>query len=152
MNTHSGLTLVEIAIVILIAALIIGTVTPVYLHIIENKRIDLAVDEITRLQKDIDRFGRRNMRFPNDLAEVYPTVPVDPWGNPYQYINIKNAISPAMINPRTDNNLKRLNADYDLYSDGRDKTSLSPVSANESRDDIIRAKNGNYVGIASEYR
>jgi general secretion pathway protein G len=152
MNQHAGLTLVEIAIVILIAALIVGTVTPVYLHIIENKRNDLAVTEITGLQKDIDRFGRRNMRYPNDLAEIYTSIPVDPWGSPYQYTNIKNASSPALINPRSDNNLKRLNADYDLYSDGRDKASLSPVSASESRDDIIRAKNGNYIGLASEYR
>jgi general secretion pathway protein G len=152
MKQYSGLSLVEIAIVILIAALIVGTVTPVYLRIIENKRTDLAITEITGFQRDIDRFGRRNMRYPQNLAEVYPAAPIDPWGNPYQYTNIKNAISPGSVNPRTDNNLKRLNADYDLYSNGPDKTSLSPVAANESRDDIIRAKNGNYVGIASEYR
>lgn len=151
MNRCSGLTLVEIAIVILIAALVIGTVTPVYLHIIEKKRIDLAVSEITRFQRDIDRFGRRNARFPADLTEAFGTPPVDPWGTPYRYTNIRNNTG-ATINPRTDANLKTLNADYDLYSDGPDKTSLSPIGANESRDDIIRAKNGNYVGTAAEYR
>lgn len=152
MKPYPGFTLVELAMVILVAALIIGTTIPVYLHIIDNKRMDLAVTEITGFQKDIDRFGRKNARYPQSLAEIYPNSPVDPWGNPYKYTNIKNAVAPGMINPRTDMNLKRLNADYDLYSDGADKTSLSPVSANESRDDIIRANNGNYIGVASKYR
>ncbi len=152
MNPYSGFTLLELAIVVLVAALIIGTSTPVYMHIIDNKRIDLAVAEISGLQKDIDRYGRKNSRFPDSLTKIYPTSPVDPWGNPYKYINIKNAVAPGMLNPRTDMNLKRLNADYDVYSDGADKTSLSPVAANASRDDIIRARNGNYIGVASKYR
>ena len=146
-----GITLVELAIVVLIAALIIGTITPVYLHIVENKRTDLAINEITRFQKDIDRFNRRNARFPADLAEAFGSVPIDPWGNGYHYTNIRNNTG-ASIGPRTGDNLKPLNADYDLYSDSPDKASLSPIGASESRDDIIRAKNGNYVGIATDYR
>jgi len=152
MSTSSGFTLLELAIVVLVAALVIGTVTPVYLHIIDNKRIDLAVNEISGFQKDIDRFGRRNARFPETLNELYPVPPLDPWGNPYRYTNIRNATSSGTINPRTDNNLKPLNADYDLYSNGPDSISLSPVAASESRDDIVRAKNGNYIGVAREYR
>ncbi len=152
MKSASGFTLLELAIVVLVAALIIGTVTPVYLHIIDNKRTDLAVNEISGMQKEIDRFGRRNARLPENLNELYPDPPLDPWGNPYRYTNIRNAITPGAINPRTDNNLKPLNADYDLYSDGPDRVSLSPVAASESRDDIIRAKNGNYIGVAMEYR
>lgn len=151
MKCCSGITLVELAVVILIAALTIGTVTPVYLHIVESKRTDLAISEISRLQKDIDRFNRRNVRFPNDLTEVFATTPIDPWGNPYRYTNIRNQTG-ATVNPRTGENLKQLNADYDLYSDGPDKISLSPIGANESRDDIIRANNGNYVGTVGEYR
>lgn len=151
MKRCSGITLVELAIVVLVAALIIGTITPVYLHIVERKRTDLAISEITRLQKDIDRFNRKNARFPADLTEAFGTAPVDPWGMPYHYTNIRNNTG-AAANPRTGVNLNRLNADYDLYSDGPDQDSLSPIGANESRDDIIRAKNGSYVGIASEYK
>lgn len=147
----SGITLVELAIVLLIAVLIIGTVTPVYFQIIESKRTDLAIAEITRMQKDIDRFGRKNARLPADLTELSGSTPADPWGNPYRYVNIRDNTS-AMVNPRTDNNLKRLNADYDLYSEGPDKTSLSPIGAGESRDDIIRARNGNYIGVARDFR
>ena len=150
-KAYSGITLVELAIVLLIAVLIIGTITPVYFHIIESKRTDLAIAEITRMQKYIDRFGRKNSRLPADLTELTGSAPMDPWGNPYRYINIRDNTS-AAINPRTTDNLKRLNADYDLYSDGPDKSSLSPIGANESRDDIIRARNGNYIGIARDLR
>ena len=147
-SPQSGITLIELTLVILIATLIIGIVTPAYLRIIDKKRTDLAMTEITSLQKDIDRFGRRNARFPSSLTEIYPAIPVDPWGNPYKYTNVKNDGGSL----RTDMNLKSLNADYDLYSDGPDKTSLSPVSASESRDDIIRAKNGGFIGVASGYK
>jgi general secretion pathway protein G len=140
---------VEFAIALLVAALIFGTMTPVYLHIIEKKKIDLAAEEISRYQRDIDRFNRKHTRYPADLAEVYPHPPMDPWGQPYKYLNIKNG-QPG--NPRTGNNLARLNADYDLYSDGPDGLSLSPIGAGESRDDIIRAKNGAYTGVAADFR
>jgi len=144
-------TIVEFAIVLLIVALVFGTITPVYFHIIEKKRIDYAMDEITKFQRDIDRFSRKNNRYPDALTEIYAIAPVDPWGAPYKYLNIKN--SPAgSVNPRTNNNLARINADYDLYSEGPDTMSLSPIAASESRDDIIRGRNGNFVGTAADYK
>jgi hypothetical protein len=51
--------LIELPMVLLVAALIIGTLTPVYLHIIKSKRIDRAIDEINSIQQDIDRFHRK---------------------------------------------------------------------------------------------
>lgn len=143
-----GLTILELTIVIIITALVIGTATPAYLHIVESRRIDFTINEITDMQRDIDRFSRRNNRYPDNLTEIYPTVPFDPWGNTYKYLNIAT----SQANPRTDNNLKPVNSDYDLYSEGPDTISLSPIQANESRDDIIRAQNGNFVGVAADFR
>jgi len=148
---HSkAFSLPEFAIVILIAALVIGTVTPAYLKIIEKKRIDYAINEITELQRDINRFERKFNRYPNDLSEIYPAIPIDPWGTPYNYVNIRNA--QGMVNARTYNNPAPINGDYDLYSAGPDKQTLSPLSASESRDDIIRGRNGNFIGIATDFR
>lgn len=149
-HSQRGITIIEFCIALIIVALVIGTVTPVYLRIIEKKRMDLSISEITELQRDINRFQRRQNRFPNDLTEIYPTIPLDPWGTPYHYMNISNAQGTA--NTRTDNNLKPFNGDYDLYSAGPDKISLSPISAAESRDDIIRARNGSFIGIATDLR
>jgi general secretion pathway protein G len=151
LSTERAFTLIEFAIVVLIAALVIGTVTPVYLHIIDEKKTDYAVDEITRMQRDIDRFSKKNGRYPDTLAEIFTTVPLDPWGTPYRYLKLKGP-SPGQGNPRVNNTMARINSDYDLYSDGPDQASLSPVSASESRDDVIRARNGNYIGVAAELR
>ena len=44
-----------------------------------------------------------------------------------------------------------LNTDYDLYSMGRDGKSKTPLTASESHDDIVRALDGEFVGLASEF-
>jgi general secretion pathway protein G len=52
---------------------------------------------------------------------------------------------------RKDRNLVPLNSDYDLYSQGPDGNSVSPLTAAASQDDIIRANNGGFVGKAEDY-
>jgi general secretion pathway protein G len=44
-----------------------------------------------------------------------------------------------------------VNSDYDLYRSGKDGASQPPLSPQASRDDIVRAQNGAYMGLASEY-
>ena len=44
-----------------------------------------------------------------------------------------------------------LNSDYDLYSIGADGESKKTLSAPASYDDVIRALDGAYVGLASEF-
>jgi general secretion pathway protein G len=44
-----------------------------------------------------------------------------------------------------------LNADYDLYSNGADGLTVKNIGDADSADDIIRANNGAYIGLASEY-
>ena len=146
-----GITLVEFSIALFVVVLIFGTATPAYLYLVDKGRTDKAVDEIKEMQRDVDRFRRKNNRYPDILTEIYPGLPIDPWGNPYQYLNIKNAPLPGAINPRTDNNFIKLNVDYDLFSEGADTESLSPIGASDSRDDIIRGKNGDFVGLAIDY-
>ena len=52
---------------------------------------------------------------------------------------------------RRDRFLKPLNSDYDLYSVGKDGESKRNLDARKSWDDVIRAVNGLYVGLASEF-
>ena len=44
-----------------------------------------------------------------------------------------------------------LNSTYDLYSKGKDGASAGPLTAQSSGDDIIRANDGGYIGLASGY-
>ncbi|MEJ2327300.1 MAG: type II secretion system protein GspG, partial [Chromatiaceae bacterium] len=80
-------------------------------------------------------------------------VPPDPWGNPYKYLNIQTAKSDpsALGKVRKDRSLHPLSSDYDLYSMGADGRSAPALTAQVSRDDIVRARNGEFVDLALNY-
>jgi general secretion pathway protein G len=52
---------------------------------------------------------------------------------------------------RNDRFIVPLNCDFDLYSKGKDGKSVPRLSDEVSIDDIIRANNGTYIGLACEY-
>ena len=52
---------------------------------------------------------------------------------------------------RKDKNLVPINSDYDLYSMGPDGISVSPLTAKASQDDIVRGRNGKFIGVATDY-
>ena len=74
---------------------------------------------------------------------------MDPWGSPYVYVNYADSGSKSLI--RKDHFLHPLNSEYDLYSIGPDKKSSAPITAKDSYDDVIRADDGAFVGLASDY-
>jgi general secretion pathway protein G len=44
-----------------------------------------------------------------------------------------------------------INSDYDLYSLGADGESRPQLHSAVSRDDVIRARDGGYVGLAENF-
>jgi general secretion pathway protein G len=52
---------------------------------------------------------------------------------------------------RKDKNLVPINSEYDLYSVGPDGDSVPPLTAQPSRDDIVMANDGKFIGLASDY-
>ena len=71
----------------------------------------------------------------------------DPWGHAYQYLNHATAKGKGAF--RKDKRIVPINTDYDLYSMGKDGQSVAPLTAKASRDDIVRANDGRFVGLAS---
>jgi len=61
------------------------------------------------------------------------------------------AASGGVTKPRKDRFLTPINSDYDLYSMGPDGESNEPLTVPVSRDDIIRASDGAYVGVAENF-
>jgi len=53
--------------------------------------------------------------------------------------------------PRKDRFLVPINTDYDLYSRGADGESEKQLDRKVSRDDVIRAANGSYFGLAENF-
>ena len=69
-------------------------------------------------------------------------------GNPYEYLAF---VSDQPGKVRKDHALHPLNSTYDLYSKGKDGASQAPLTAQASRDDVIRANDGSFFGLASTY-
>ena len=88
-------------------------------------------------------------QYPPSLATLGLDAMVDPWGNPYQYLDLQDPANGGQA--RKDHNLHPINTYFDLYSMGPDGQSNKPLTAQASRDDIIWANDGNFVGIAADY-
>jgi general secretion pathway protein G len=52
---------------------------------------------------------------------------------------------------RKDHKLNPINSDFDLYSTGRDGQTKTQITNKDSLDDIIRANDGGFVGLARNY-
>lgn len=147
-SASAGFTLIEIMIVTAIMATLAAISTPLFLGYKEKARVSKGVTDIRMMEKQITNFLLTFDRFPNDLAEAGLDKILDPWGNPYQYLPVEGT-PPGKL--RKDHFMVPVNTDYDLYSMGKDGKTGIPFTAKNSRDDIVRANNGGFVGSVSEY-
>lgn len=145
----AGLTLVELAVAIGLIAILTTLALPMISGWQDKARIQQAQTDIIAMSMAIDAFGADNGRFPTSLAEVGRSQMVDPWQRPYVYRDLTQ--QGAGGHARKDHSLVPLNTDYDLYSSGPDGASAPPLTAKSSRDDILRASNGRFIGPASQY-
>ncbi|MEE8367309.1 MAG: prepilin-type N-terminal cleavage/methylation domain-containing protein [Thermoanaerobaculia bacterium] len=145
-----GFTLLELMFATLVAALLIAIAVPLYSDAMQKARIGQVIADMSRIEGELEKFRFRPPGdLPPNLAAIGMDTLRDPWGNPYQYLNIEAGAPIGAV--RKDKNLVPLNTDFDLYSLGADGLSLPPLTAIASRDDIIRAGNGSYLGIAKDY-
>ena len=129
--------------------LLVGVAVPIYQDYAKRTEFSTAIADIKHIGLLLDDYRLDNDAWPETLDEIGMGGLRDPWGNPYQYLNIMTTKGNGKV--RKDHNLVPLNTDYDLYSMGEDGKSVSPLTAKASRDDIVRANNGGYVGAASQY-
>jgi general secretion pathway protein G len=147
-----GVTLIELLVVVAMLVALSAIVIPTYQGYMDDVHLSNVRKDMALISVHLERFRTDNGgSLPDSLAETPASHLRDPWGNPYQFLNIEDADGPGLGNLRKDKNLVPLNTDYDLYSMGRDGESKPPLTAAASHDDIVRANNGAYIGPASEY-
>ncbi len=206
--------------VVAIVGLLAGLAIPAYLGYLDKARIARCIAEIRYIEKSVKAFYFGMDYYPSSLVQAGAGQMVDPWGTPYQYLNISgggpgngnggggvgqgggnnanwwfepssayaappggqgggnqgggnqgggnqgggnqggggqnggggqdpNSGPPAQ--PRKDRFLVPINSDFDLYSMGKDRESVAPLTAKKSHDDVVRANDGAFVGLASEF-
>lgn len=147
----NGFGLLDLLVTLVIFALLSALAVPAYNGFVARAKISGAIGDIASLAIAIDRYSvNNNDRLPDELADLGSTIPLDPWGNEYQYLNIRAATA-GKAAFRKDGNLNPLNTDFDLYSKGEDGDSAGPLSARKSRDDVVRANNGAFIGLGEDY-
>lgn len=146
---EQGFTLMEILIAMAIVGLLLGIGVPAYQDYFKKIETATAIADITSIGVVLDDYRLDKKGLPETLDAIDMGGLRDPWGNPYQYLNIMTTKGKGKV--RKDHNLVPLNTDYDLYSMGPDGKSVSPLTAKASRDDIVRANDGRFVGLASDY-
>jgi general secretion pathway protein G len=174
-----GFSLIELLIVVMLVGLIAALAVPSYEKAVDAARVARAIGDINAIEKDLLVYDAMNGHLPASLAEIGREDLLDPWQHPYVYLNFFVDPSPKGNNGgngnggnggggqggghgnqvppqvqglmRRDRNLVPLNSRFDLYSKGKDGESRPPITAQASWDDIIRANDGSYVGLASNY-
>jgi general secretion pathway protein G len=147
-KAFTGFTVVELLMSIVIVGVLAAIALPAYGRYQEKLKVRQAVQDIAWMSTTIQATWEDERSYPASLPASLASK-LDPWGNPYQYLNLQTKGSTG--HARKDHSLVPINSDFDLYSMGPDGKSVSPLTAKASRDDIVRANDGKYIGPASEY-
>lgn len=146
-----GMTAVEISLALIILAVAAAIMVPAYQTYREGSLISAAIADIRLIGAAIDNYKIRTGDFPENLGDVGYGTRRDPYGNIYEYVPLTGTYADKKAKARKDKNLHPLNTDYDLYSRGFDGKTNIPLTAGASHDDILRANDGEFVGLATNY-
>ena len=153
LNSPNGFTLLELLIVLAIIGVLSGIAIPFYSAHVDESKNTTAITDITTIQTSIERFYTNNFSYPAALTDI-PDLPhngVDPWGNAYVYLNIKDGGPGIKGSVRKDKKLNPINTLYDLYSKGKDGVSKKQLDNKDSVDDIVMARDGGFIGLSSDF-
>ena len=150
-SNREGFTLIELSIVTVIIGLLMGMAFPKAASYIETTRNARAMVDLRTLEKEIGSYLAFTGDYPASLAAIGRADFLDPWDRPYEYLKIATNDNEKPKGARKDRFLVPVNSDFDLYSKGVDGESSAPFTAAKSKDDIVRANNGSFVGLAKNY-
>jgi general secretion pathway protein G len=153
-NRRRAFTFIELMSVVIILGIAVTLGYPKYLENVTKARNAKAIGELENLNAEIVGYQSENDGFPLLLADIGRGNLLDPWGNPYQYLNFSTVPVNRRGMPqgsRRDRFMVPINTYYDLSSMGKDGETATPLNSVLGRDDIIVARDGGYIGLAWKY-
>ena len=151
---RAGMTMIELLSVLVILGTLTSMALPRLGNTVYQAQVAKAIGDIRAIQIDLQTIEANGDTLPSSLGAIGRGSLLDPWGNPYQYLKFapkkgKGGGPPGQA--RKDRFLVPINSTYDLYSMGRDGKTASPLTASSSRDDIVRANDGGFIGLAWKF-
>lgn len=143
-------TLIEMVLVVGIILTLLAIALPQWREAVDKARVARATGDIRTIQNDLAVLDAQG-RLPPTLAGIGRANMEDPWGNPYVYNPFSLSGRGGVGSARKDRFLVPINSTYDLYSMGKDGRTASALTSARGKDDIIRANDGGYIGLASRY-
>ncbi len=159
LGDNRAFSVLELLLVVAIMMTIAAMGIPAFGDAINSAYVAQAIGDIRTLQVELTRFAVVTGQLPESLDELGVADLVDPWGQLYVYLNFAYAAKDQHWGgseegegkPRKDRYLVPINTTYDLYSMGEDGETDEDLLADKSQDDVVRANDGSFVGLASHY-
>jgi general secretion pathway protein G len=144
-----GWTIIELMLVLGVIGVLVAIALPKYTDYRERVKQSQAVADIGVLQVLISGYQLNAGAYPASLADVGNDGKLDPWGNAYVYVDLTTTKGHGKA--RKDHKLNPINSDFDLYSMGKNGVSKTQLTQKDSLDDIVRARDGKYIGLARDF-
>ena len=151
-----GITLIELLIAMTIIGVLLSIAPPFVQDALDKARVAHATGDIRAIQTEINSFEVGGMGLPLSLEDIGRDGMEDPWGANYLYLNFGRDVCLSRAGgvprgARMDRFQVPVNCTYDLYSVGKDGSTQAQFTAPSAKDDVVRANDGGYIGLAEKY-